>query len=227
MTRRVRLTWPDRRPFENREAGPIRILAASDEPDPALEYAPNREAIGPIDLVVGCGDLEPHWLDFLAHAFSTPLVFVTGNHDRGPTWEAGQAGLPTAGAGGSVTSVVGLDVALLPWPGRRDRGNVRDEGRAWRQALSIAGRRLVARLRGRSRPLLIVSHAPPAGAGDAPDAYHLGFRAYRWLLDRFGPPLWLHGHVTTASVPALTVVVGRTTLINVTGSVLVELEPPA
>ena len=220
------MRWPDARPFEGRAGRPIRILAASDEPDPALEFAPNRDALGPIDAVVGCGDLEPHWLDFLAHSFSAPLVFVSGNHDRGTTWEAGREGLPTPLASGSVTRLAGLSVAALSWPGSGEKGNVRDEGRAWRQALTLARGRLVAWLRGRRGPLLVVSHAPPAGAGDAPDAYHLGFRAYRWLLDRFRPPLWLHGHVTTASVPDLEVRVGGTTLVNVTGSVLVELEPP-
>ncbi len=226
MTRRIRLRWPDARPFEGRDGRPIRILAASDEPDRALEFAPNREALGAIDAIVGCGDLEPHWLDFLADSFSAPLVFVSGNHDRGTTWEAGRAGIPTPLGGGAVTALAGLAVAGLGWPGGGEHGNVRDERAAWRQALALVSRRLVSRLRGKRGPLLVISHAPPAGAGDAADAYHLGFRAYRWLLDRFRPPLWLHGHVTTASVPELTVVVGRTTLVNVTGSVLIELEPP-
>jgi Icc-related predicted phosphoesterase len=80
------------------------------------------------------------------------------------------------------------------------------------------------RATGRSEPLLVISHAPPEGAGDAPaDAYHVGFAGYRWLLHRLRPPLWLHGHTTTASVPALVEHAGATTLVNVTGAVLVEL----
>jgi hypothetical protein len=67
----------------------------------------------------------------------------------------------------------------------------------------------------------------PEGAGDVTtDAYHRGFRAYRWLLDRTRPPLWLHGHTTTALVPELLVSAGSTTVVNVTGAVLVELLPP-
>jgi Icc-related predicted phosphoesterase len=92
--------------------------------------------------------------------------------------------------------------------------------------LRVATRLIADGVRGRSDPIIVLSHAPPSGAGDGPDAYHLGFRAYRWLLDSFHPPLWLHGHVTTASVPSLNVSLGRTTLVNVTGSVLVELVPP-
>jgi hypothetical protein len=49
-------------------------------------------------------------------------------------------------------------------------------------------------------PILVVSHAPPRGVGDhAANRYHLGYAAYRWLLDRLRPPLWLHGHVDPAS----------------------------
>lgn len=199
------------------------MLAASDEPDTTLEFARNREALGAIDAIVGCGDLEPHWLGFLGDAFCAPISFVVGNHDRGGTWNAkSAAGLPTPLAPGSITEVAGLPMAALPWDGRGELGNVRDDRAAWWHALTVARR--AWRRRG---PLLVASHVPPAGAGDADDAYHVGFAAYRWLMDRLRPPLWLHGHVTTASVPMLRVDVGATTLVNVTGSVLVELVPPA
>lgn len=226
MTRRLRIRWPDDRPFRGRAGRPIRLLAASDEPDATLENESNRRALGPIDAVVGCGDLEPHWLGFLADAFSAPLLFVAGNHDRGATWEAEVGAVSQPLRAGALARVADVTIAGLPWPGTGERGNVRDDAAAWRQVLRVAWRRAWSRLRGRRSALLIVSHVPPVGAGDGPDAYHVGFRAYRWLLDRLRPPLWLHGHVTTASVPNLEVVVGPTTLINVTGSVLVELLPP-
>jgi Icc-related predicted phosphoesterase len=74
----------------------------------------------------------------------------------------------------------------------------------------------------------MISHVAPEGAGDVTtDVYHRGFRAYRWLLDRTQPPLWLHGHTTTALVQELQVSAGATTVVNVTGAVLVELLPPA
>ena len=78
-----------------------------------------------------------------------------------------------------------------------------------------------------SGSVLVVSHAPPRDVNDDHDRAHRGFTAFRWLVRRLRPPLWLHGHVTTASVPALRVDVAETTLVNVTGSVLVELLPPA
>jgi Icc-related predicted phosphoesterase len=75
---------------------------------------------------------------------------------------------------------------------------------------------------------VVISHVAPEGAGDvSTDVYHRGFGAYRWLLDRLRPPLWLHGHTTTALVPELQVSAGPTTVVNVTGAVVVELLPPA
>jgi len=77
------------------------------------------------------------------------------------------------------------------------------------------------------QPWLVFSHVPPRGAGDTPtDPYHVGFAAYRSVLDRCAPPLWLHGHTSTAVAPTLEIEHGRTRLVNVTGSVLVELVPP-
>jgi len=60
----------------------------------------------------------------------------------------------------------------------------------------------------------------------ASDPYHLGYAAYRWLLDRIRPPLWLHGHTTIAAVKDWRDAYGPTTVANVTGSVVVELVPP-
>ena len=93
----------------------------------------------------------------------------------------------------------------------------------------LARARLVVRHRRRRQaPVLVVSHAPPRGVGDAAaDRYHLGFAGYRWLLERVRPPLWLHGHTTLASVADWRASLGPSTVANVSGSILVELQPPA
>lgn len=222
MTRRLTVPWPDPRPFAGRDGRPIRILAASDEPDPTLDHDRNRDALGPIDLVVGSGDLSPDWLSFLADAVRAPLVFVRGNHDRRGPWPT-PAQLPTPSAGIDTRSLPGIPILALPWPSFRKDAAPRDERDAWLQVLRHASAPLV---RG-SSGMLVVSHAPPRDAGDTPgDAYHVGFDAYRLVLDRVRPPLWLHGHTNPAAQVDWRTDCGRTTLVNVTGSVLVELEPP-
>jgi predicted phosphodiesterase len=92
MTRRLTVVWPDQRPFESRNGAPIRLLAVSDAIDPALDHRTNREAIGPLDVILGCGDLEPGYLGFLGDAFGVRVLYVRGNHDRGGEWSAAARG---------------------------------------------------------------------------------------------------------------------------------------
>jgi uncharacterized protein len=227
MIRRVSVLWPDERPFRERREKPIRFLAVSDEREPAIEYEKNRAGIAPLDGIVGCGDLDPRWLAFLADSFHAPLVYVRGNHDRGGDWDERRLVVPDPLGPGAMTRLAGIAVAGLEWPHVNERGNRRRPDLAWWHAFRVARSEFGDRLARRREPLLVISHVAPEGAGDAPDdAYHRGFGAYRWLLDRFRPPLWLHGHTTMASVKELKVTAGETTVVNVTGAVLVELLPP-
>jgi uncharacterized protein len=222
VTRRLSVRWPDPKAFAGRDERPIRILAASDDVDPALEQARNRDALGAIDLVVGSGDLSPDWLCFLADAFRAPLVYVRGNHDRGGPWPTPDE-LPPPSAGLDDRSLPGIPILALPWPSFRKDAAPRDERDAWLQVARLASGPLLRRPRG----VLVVSHAPPRDAGDTPtDAYHVGFGGYRLIADRLRPPLWLHGHTNPAAQSDWRTTLDRTTVVNVTGSVLVELLPP-
>jgi Icc-related predicted phosphoesterase len=70
----------------------------------------------------------------------------------------------------------------------------------------------------------MLSHVPPRGLGDVPaDDYHRGFAAYRWLCHRLRPRLWLHGHTAPAAARDWRVQWADTTLVNVTGAVLLEI----
>jgi hypothetical protein len=214
VTRRLTVTWPDPAPFAGRAGRPIRILAASDEPDPVLGHETNRQALGAIDLIVTCGDLESDWVSFLGDMFHAPIVRILGNHDVRSDEPAVAVPEPLLAG---VESRLAVPIVGLSWPGRPPR---RASLLAWWQVLRI----VVGRI-GRA-PVLVASHIAPAGLGDAPDPYHRGLRSYRWLLHRLRPPLWLHGHTTLASIVAWRVTEGRTQVVNVTGSLLVELLPP-
>jgi Icc-related predicted phosphoesterase len=214
MIRRLSLAWPDAPAGGSRR---VRLLAVSDEAERALEFEPNREQLGQLDGILGCGDLEPAYLGFLADAFCVPLLYVRGNHDRGANWQAASAQLPGA-LDARVEPLAGINVAGLSWPSDAHGRAIRDEAAAWRQALS-----LYLHARGR-RPRIVASHVPPRGLGDAPaDDYHRGFAAYRWLCRRLKPLLWLHGHTSPAMADRWRVDWGATTLVNVTGAVLIEI----
>ena len=227
MVRRLRLIWPDSKPVEGRAGEPIRWLAVSDEPDPALDHERNRTNLPALDAIVGAGDLEPDYLGFLGDAFGVPMAYVRGNHDRGGRWsESVAAYAPEHLSTGRVHRIDGLPVAALEWPGVRFGDRRRHDGTAWADALRVGWRRLLGA--GGRGPLVVLSHAPPRGIGDrAADPYHVGYAGYRWLLDRTRPVVWLHGHVPPASVDGWRVDHDGIPVVNVTGSVLVEIVPPA
>jgi hypothetical protein len=222
VTHHLEFEWPDPKPFRDRDGAAIRLLVVSDAVDPTLVDRRNREALGPIDLIVGCGDLDRSDLAFIADGINAPLVYVRGNHDAGEGWTGGASYCPDPIQSTAVRHISGLAVAGLTWPGSRGKHATRSDRSAWRQALILAARRL-----GRSEPLIVISHVPPFSAGDMPNGgFHRGFRGYRWLMERLAPPLWLHGHTPLAATTDWCVKVGRTTLVNATGAVVIELLPP-
>ena len=220
MTRRLVLEWPDPRPFRARDGAPIRILALSDDLDSTLTDHRNREALLPIDMLLGCGDLDFDDLGYVADALNAPLVYVRGNHDFKSPWEEGTCPQPLGSP--FLVKREGLTIGGLEWPGHHHRGNGRSEVGAWRHSIS-----LVAHHVGHTAPLIVISHVPPAGAGDVPtDAYHRGFEGYAWAMRHLHPLLWLHGHTPLAASPDWHTKVDGTEVVNVTGAVLVELLAP-
>lgn len=227
MTRRLTMTWPDHHPFETRNGEPIRLLAVSDAVDPALDHAINRDALGHLDAIVGCGDLEPTYLGFLGDAFGVPVAYVRGNHDRGGHWFETAGRAPHHLSSGHLVEVGGVVVAPFEWPGLTPDRAARDEWTAWLDVIRASWGLLIRRLSGRRGPVLVMSHAPPRGVGDhEANRYHLGYVAYRWLLERLNPPLWLHGHVNPATIADWREHHGASVVANVTGSVIVELTAP-
>jgi Icc-related predicted phosphoesterase len=221
VIRRLRLDWPAPAGAVPEETRPIRLLAVSDERVATLDHKRNRDALGRVDAVFGCGDLEPDYLAFVADAFGAPLLYVRGNHDRDAGWGVGSELLPEP-LENRLETIEGVTIAGLSWPGK-DRGRAeRDGTAAWLQAAGLVAK---AKLAGRS-PEVVISHVPPRGLGDAPeDDYHRGFSAYYWLCRTLNPRLWLHGHTTAAATTDWRTTWGTTTLVNVTGGVLLELVP--
>jgi Icc-related predicted phosphoesterase len=201
----------------------------SDEADPTLAGARARQSLGEVEMVIGAGDLDPAYLGYLADAFNAPLLYVRGNHDVGEAWEKEQEHLPEPMADGQLHDEAGLTlVGFSGSPryaphGRSHVDQQVSELAMWRRVLGAwpaAARR---------RPLLVVSHAAPRGLNDATDPAHRGFPAFRWLLDRLAPPLWIHGHTALVrrGMDARMLRAGGTLLVNVTGATLIELRPPA
>jgi hypothetical protein len=224
VTKHLQLAWPDPALFATRGGRPVRILALSDEVEPSIESPTAVESLGPVDFIVGAGDLGPEYLDRVAHRFNAPLLFVRGNHDAGIAWRnVAPLLLPEPLPDGRP--VTEAEIRIVGFSG----SPVYTGGPMQVHGLDMWLRVLPAWLRARGRrPLLVVTHAAPRGLGDADDLPHRGFTAFRWLLDRLKPPLWLHGHTALVrrGLDERCVRHEGTLLYNCTGATLIELLPP-
>src|SRR4051812_50068616 len=74
----------------------MNILAVADEVDRRLYGGGLKERMAP-DLILGCGDLPGHYLDYLVSQLDAPLYAIHGNHDAPPETE-GATEFETSGA---------------------------------------------------------------------------------------------------------------------------------
>jgi Icc-related predicted phosphoesterase len=178
---------------------PVRILAICDEVDGRL-YNPGISArLGQVDLVLSCGDLPYHYLDYVASTLGAPLFGVHGNHDARPGSREAADRQEAWGMGELHARVVheqslligGFDGSL-----RYNDGPYQfTDGEMRGQVARMVPRLLANRVRyGRFLDIL-VTHAPPRHIHDQPDRCHQGFAVYRWFLRTFRPRYHLHGHI--------------------------------
>lgn len=166
----------------------MKVLCVSDAMVPAFYPGLDVERLGPVDLVLSCGDLPPEYLSYLSGALSAPLYYVRGNHD------IRYENKPPKGCmdiHGRMVRQGGLKIMGL-------------EGSRWYnggpcQYTEGQMRQMVWRLRPRlwwSRGVdIVITHAPPRRIHDAEDLCHRGFFIYRKLIEWYAPAYFLHGHI--------------------------------
>ena len=73
---------------------------------------------------------------------------------------------------------------------------------------------------------VVVTHAPPRYINDAEDLCHRGFKSFRWLIDKYQPNYFIHGHIHRHfSDPADRItVVDATKVVNTYGYNILEIE---
>jgi Icc-related predicted phosphoesterase len=196
----------------------VRILAVSDEVQPQLLDERTVTSKGRIDLVIGCGDLPADYLDGLSTLYAAPLVFVRGNHD--PPGRRGDYP-PGAEIDGRIVRERGLTIAGL-------EGSIRySDGPHQYSERQMLARVLALRARLGLRSLdVLITHGPPAGVNEGPDAPHHGLKAVRRAVAWMRPRLLLHGHVHPHGRELVREAqLGETRVINVVGSRVIELGP--
>jgi uncharacterized protein len=177
----------------------MKILAISDEVVDWI-YSPHLlQRCGDIDLVVGCGDLPIHYMEYVTSMLNVPCYFVRGNHDLYEISESGE--LKTEPQGwinldmrrvrhGGI-SLAGLQGSIRYKPHVPMQYTQREQ---WLRAAWLARKLLRPRMSDGRGVDILVAHAPPYGIHDGPDHAHTGFEALNWLIGQFRPRFLLHGH---------------------------------
>ena len=217
----------------------IRILAIADETAPSLTPGAIKDLAA--DVVVSCGDLEFSYVEYVASAANTPLLYVPGNHDpalkRDPVspiramsfeqeWEAKVGPMGGRSLDGRIIEERGVTFAGLGGSIRyRPGANQYSERQMRVRVARIEGRWRWRRLRGKGRVDVLVTHSPPAGVGDMADAAHRGFDSFHHLVDRLRPAVMLHGHIHPHGFDKPDRTIGDTRVINVVPFRMIEVKP--
>lgn len=151
-------------------------------------YEPGK--LDDIDLIISCGDLEPHYLSFLATFAHCPVIYVHGNHD------AKYDRVPPDGC-------VCIDDKIYVHNGVRILG-LGGSMRYKNGPYQYEQREMTARVKKLWFSLfknkgfdILVTHAPAKDLCDGDDRCHQGFEAFINLLEKYSPKYFLHGHVHT------------------------------
>ncbi len=185
-----------------KERKPLRLLVVSDDVAPTLFNARIREHVGPVDLLLSCGDLSYSYLEYIVTRLRTPHAFyVHGNHDS-PEYRANNTTLEEPGGWMNLDQrsvwleelgllIAGLEGSIRYRPEAPYQYTQREM--TWR-VYRLAVKLLFNYLRHGRYLDIFVAHSPPAGIHDGTDWPHRGFEAYLGLMKRFRPRLFLHGH---------------------------------
>ncbi|HET7465358.1 MAG TPA: metallophosphoesterase [Candidatus Dormibacteraeota bacterium] len=198
----------------------MRVLAIADEVAESL-YGDTLKDLRP-DLILSCGDLPFEYLENLVSRTDVPLLYVPGNHDPelklgDATFEGLSANFDGTGPPGCVNvdrrieEAAGLWIAGLGGSIRYNEGpNQYSQSQMRRRALRLEWR---ARLRRRHVDILL-THAPPAGSGDADDPAHAGVEALNRLVRKLRPRMLIHGHVRRYGPKMEDLRLGETVIVN-------------
>lgn len=166
----------------------MKALVIADEESKYLWDYFSPDKVEGIDLIISCGDLDARYVSFLATVAHVPVLYVHGNHDESYDHRPPEGALCIDD---EVYVHNGLRIAGLG-------GSVRYRTGAW-QFTEAEMRKRIRRLRSRIDRLggldVLVTHAPLHGYGDLSDLPHRGFSVFSELLNKYNPPLMLHGHV--------------------------------
>lgn len=196
----------------------MRILVLADKESPYLWDYFDRSKLEGIDLILSCGDLNPLYLSFLATFFQGPILYVHGNHDDryGETPPEGCTCIDGRIYEYEGVRILGLGGSMRYKPG---------EHQFTQRQMNRRIRKLAFALWRRKGFDILLTHSPAWQLNDGEDLPHTGFKGFRYLLDRYAPRYFIHGHIHMSYGPRIrrTCSYGETTVVNAYERYIIEL----
>ncbi len=166
----------------------MKILAISDEESKYLWEYFDKSKLADIDLIISCGDLDPHYLSFLVTVSSAPVLYVRGNHD-----DRYENSPPEGCICIEDQIYVHEGVRILGLGGSMRYSTGANQYTEWQMKQRAA--KLEFQLFRRRGFDILVTHAPAYQLNDGRDLPHQGFQVFRKLIEKYRPKFFLHGHV--------------------------------
>ncbi|MDE5748996.1 MAG: metallophosphoesterase [Acetatifactor sp.] len=199
----------------------MKILAIADQESPLLWDYFDKSYLEGIDLILSCGDLKPQYLSFLATFAHAPILYVHGNHDE--RYEQ----VPPDGCiciedqiyVHEGVRILGLGGSMRYKPGSHQYTQFQMRKRVWKLWWQLKYRRGFD---------ILLTHSPAYQLNDGQDLPHMGFEAFRTLLDKYKPAFFIHGHVHMnygRSFPRLSAY-NETQVINAYEKYIFEIDVP-
>lgn len=196
----------------------MKILVLADKESLYLWDYFEQSKLEGIDLILSCGDLHPHYLSFLATFSRGPVLYVHGNHDDcyKQTPPEGCICIEDRIYEYKGVRILGLGGSMRYKPGAHQYSQ---REMNWRIG------KLLPKIWWHKGFDILLTHAPAWQLGDGQDLPHTGFTAFRYLLERYTPRFFVHGHVHMCYGPNIKrqCVYGHTTVVNAYERYIIEL----
>lgn len=137
-----------------------------------------------IDLIISCGDLSPLYLSFIATFAHAPVLYVNGNHDHEPP--EGCFCIEDSIYKFQGVRILGLGGSMRYKPG---------DNQYTQKEMRSRVRKLKLKLLFNKGFDILVTHSPAYQINDDTDLAHTGFASFNYLLDKYEPDYFIHGHV--------------------------------
>lgn len=177
----------------------VRILTLSDQIVDRIYSKYIRKMFPDVELIISCGDLPYYYLEYILDMLNVPMLFVHGNHDPEEEVSAhGKRKYPWGATNMHRKCLNFKGLLIVGFEGSirySDHHHQYTQREAWMHVISMVPRLLWNRVVHGHYLDILMTHSPAYGLGDRPDRAHVGFTAYRWLIETFKPRYHIHGHI--------------------------------